>query len=151
MIPDPSRTERELKQMALQEMERNNSVGFSWFQRFLHPSLGYFLNASAYVHDENYRAGGDEYDRLIADTGFIKRMFQDIEKQPLKRTKADLYWRACWYYIIVRTFGWLGFKHKNRTMSLLEIAGGFVVSCVITILKAFVLIWFFGYISSLIF
>lgn len=151
MLPDPSRTERELKLQALQEMERTNYVGFSWMQRFLHPRLWYFENASAKIHDDNYKEGGDEYDRLRADQGFVERMFQDAEKVELTRLRADLYWNACWYYILVRTFGWIGFKHKSRVMSLLEIVGGFVVSCVVTILKAFVLIWFFSYIGSLIF
>jgi hypothetical protein len=95
--------------------EPKNYVGPRWLQKYFHPPMWYFVNASAKIHDENYRKGGTSYNRLMADLGFFRRMIQDISLIDIKQLRAKAYWYACLYYMLVRSFGWICFNYHERT------------------------------------
>lgn len=108
MLPDPFLTEKELK-----EMNRRNYVGFSFMQKWFHPPMWYFVNASARIHDENYRKGGTKYDRLVADLGFYRRIIKDVNLITDNRLKIKAYYIAKLYYTLIRSFGWIAFNYKK--------------------------------------
>lgn len=110
MIPNPFTTKQELKKM------EKNYVGFSWMQDWFHPPMWWLVNASAEKHDENYKIGGTSTDELIADIGFQKRNMEDVLLLDDLEKKKNAYWWCSWYYIFIRTFGWIAFNHKDKTM-----------------------------------
>lgn len=110
MIPDPFKTKQQLEQM------ERNYVGFSWMQDWFKPPMWKRVNASAGIHDDNYRIGGTSLDQAIADVGFQKRNMQDVLLIEDFEEKKKAYWWCSWYYILIRTFGWIGFNHKDKTM-----------------------------------
>ena len=92
--------------------EQKNYVGFDWTQKWFHPPFWWLVNASAYIHDNNYTIGGTKADRLNADTGFFWRMLSDINKiEDYKKKKKAIY-TAIIYFLCVRLFGWISFNNK---------------------------------------
>lgn len=88
-----------------------NYCGFGksvWFR----PPMWALFNASCFVHDNNYKAGGLKEERLNADLGFLWRMLQDINSLDCYKGKKNAARTAIIYYILVRCFGWISFKFK---------------------------------------
>lgn len=90
---------------------RNNYVGFSWLQKWIHPPFWWLVNASAFIHDQNYKKGGSKIDRLNADIGFFWRAFQDANKIDSFTQKRFAIAITLLYYVLVRLFGWISFNY----------------------------------------
>jgi len=92
-------------------MKEINYCGFGK-SVFIRPPFWALQSASCKIHDDNYKKGGTEEDRLTADVGFLKHMLLDISDMPYQR-KSRAAFSACVYYLLVRTFGWISFKYHD--------------------------------------
>jgi hypothetical protein len=92
-------------------MKETNYCGFGK-SVFIRPPYWALQNASCEIHDQNYKKGGTEEDRLKADVGFLKHMLMDISVMPYKK-KARAAFSACLYYLFVRALGRLTFKYHD--------------------------------------
>lgn len=94
----------------------NKEINYCGFGKsiIVRPPFWSFQNASCKIHDDNYKAGGNSFDRLTADVGFLWRMVQDANQQPTLLRKKMAVYSANLYFIAVRMFGWISFNYKNK-------------------------------------
>lgn len=72
-------------------------------------------NASGEYHDWKYCVGGDEVDRYNADLHFYLLILQDARQNtPLQIIFLFRLWRAIFYYICVRMFGYKRFYYGRK-------------------------------------
>lgn len=93
-------------------MKDENYCGFGKSLVFK-PPFWAFQNACCKIHDENYMQGGNSFDRLTADVGFLWRMCEDANKQTDLWRKKKAVYSAIIYFLLVRLFGGLSFKYKK--------------------------------------
>ena len=94
-------------------MKEINYCGFGK-SVFIRPPFWALQSASCKIHDDNYKKGGTEEDRLTADVGFLKYMLKDISSMVCYKHKRKAVLWAVIYYLLVRAFGWITFNTKKN-------------------------------------
>ena len=92
-----------------------SSPGF--WTRLLEKAVPEFIfNEACKRHDLNYKIGGTELDRLLADKQFLADMRFEARKQP-KRWRYIYYALAYVYYKAVRRFGDSAFEYRGKKLT----------------------------------
>ena len=92
-------------------MATHDFCGPRWVPSAVRKALfGWFFEASCLRHDQGYKRGGSEVDRLYMDTKFLMAMLRDTVEgkkylMPLKMIVA------IGFFIAVRVGGWLTFEY----------------------------------------